>query len=104
MRQRFGLAERRAEIERRLLPDRRWQGFGHQRAEAFRAHGLQHSGDVAGRWAVVAAREGGRGLGGGGAACGDGVVPDGWSYPAAAWRSRLPDATRGIDTSHTDGM
>ena len=62
MRQRLGFAQRRAEIERRLLPDRGWQCFGHQRGEAFRAHGLQHRADVAGRGADMAAHEGGGGL------------------------------------------
>ena len=62
MRQRFDLAKRRAEIERRLLPDRRRQRFSHQRLEVFGADGLQHRLDVAGRGPDVAPRKGGGGL------------------------------------------
>src|SRR5882724_10963052 len=65
MRQRFGLAQRRAEIERRLLPDRRRQGLAHQRIKAFCAHRFEHRRYIAGGGADVAAHEGGGGVIGG---------------------------------------
>jgi len=40
MGERFGLAQRLTQIERRRLPDRRRQRLGHQRAETCRAHGF----------------------------------------------------------------
>ena len=102
MRQRFGFAQGGAEIERRLLPDRGWQGFGHQRAKAFRAHGLQHRADVAGRGADVAAHEGGGGLVGVFKRRVHGVVlavsscPAKAGHPVIAGSQRLNRSCRGV--------
>src|SRR3977135_3773051 len=62
-------------MERRLLPDGRRKRLGHQLAQALRAHGLQHRGNVAGRRADVAAHECGSGVVSGFAVRGHGVCP-----------------------------
>ena len=70
MRERFGLAQGGAEIERRLLPDRSRQRLAHQRLQALRPDRLQHRRNVAGRGTDMAADEGGRGVVGNFALCG----------------------------------
>jgi hypothetical protein len=61
MRERLGLTQRAAEIERRALADIRWQRFAHQRRQAGCADSREHRVDVARRGADVAADEcGGR--------------------------------------------
>ena len=62
MRQRLGLAQRRAEIERLRLPDRGRQRLADQRVDAGRADAFQHRGDVARRGADMPAREVGGGF------------------------------------------
>ncbi len=62
MRERLGLAQRAAEIQRCLLADRRRQRLVHQRLEARGADRLQHRVDVARRRSDVAADEIGGGF------------------------------------------